>query len=187
MRHRNSGRKLGRTTEHRKALFRNLATAILVHGRITTTETKAKEIRGVVEPLITLAQQDTLHARRQVYRVLGNHQLVKRLFNEIAPEFKGIPGGYTRLVKLALPRKGDCAPLAIIELIKGEHLNSLKTDDKTKAEGLEPSSTEAGAEAQVKKTTKTKALKVQAAKSTAKKDSSSGGSKPKSTHRKIGS
>jgi large subunit ribosomal protein L17 len=187
MRHRNSGRKLGRTREHRKALFRNLATAILVHGRITTTEPKAKEIRGVVEPLITLAQSDTLHARRQAYRVLGNHQLVKQLFDVIGPEFKGIPGGYTRLVKLALPRKGDCAPLAIIELIKGEHLNSLTSADKTKTTP-ESAPTDASGETQTKSAVlKAKTQKVTAAKSTAKKDSSSGGTKPKSTHRKIGS
>ncbi len=124
MRHKNSGRKLGRNTAHRKALFRNMATAVLTYGRITTTETKAKEIRGVVDPLIALAQQDTLHARREAYRMLGNHKLVKRLFDEIAPEFKGVEGGFTRVVKLAMPRKGDCAPMAIIELTKGKHITS---------------------------------------------------------------
>ncbi|MDR1241601.1 MAG: 50S ribosomal protein L17 [Deltaproteobacteria bacterium] len=181
MRHRNSGRKLGRTREHRKALFRNLATAILVHGRITTTEPKAKEIRGVVEPLITMAQSDTVHARRQAYRVLGNHQLVKKLFDIIAPEFKSIPGGYTRLVKLALPRKGDCAPLAIIELTRGGHLNAVSEGDKDKGTAERVAGASSG------KTKKAKTPKVTAAKSTARKSSSSGGNKPKSTHRKIGS
>jgi large subunit ribosomal protein L17 len=185
MRHRNSGRKLGRTSEHRKALFRNLATAILVHGRITTTEPKAKEIRGVVEPLITMAQSDSVHARRLAYRALGNHQLVKRLFDVIAPEFKGIPGGFTRLVKLALPRKGDCAPLAIIELIKGAHLDSASgAADKNKAAaGGADGSAESGAGKKVK----AKAPKLTAARSTARKSRSGGGSKPKNTHRKIGS
>jgi large subunit ribosomal protein L17 len=185
MRHRNSGRKLGRTSEHRKALFRNLATAILVHGRITTTEPKAKEIRGVVEPLITMAQKDSVHARRLAYRTLGNHQLVKRLFDVIAPEFKGIPGGFTRLVKLALPRKGDCAPLAIIELIKGAHLNAVSgAADKNKA-ATERAGGSAGSGAG--KTVKAKSAKITAARSTARKSSSDSGSKPKSTHRKIGS
>ena len=85
MRHNNSGRKLGRNPSHRKALFRNMAKALLIHGRIHTTEANAKELRGVVEPLITLARRDDVHARRQAYRVLGNHQLVQKLFDEIAP------------------------------------------------------------------------------------------------------
>lgn len=98
--------------------MRNMAKALLSNGRITTTEAKAKTLRGVVEPLITLALKNDLHARRQAYQVLGDHQLVKRLFDEIGPVFVGGGGGYTRVVKLALPRKGDAAPLAIIELIK---------------------------------------------------------------------
>ena len=115
MRHNNSGRKLGRNPSHRKALFRNMAKALLIHGRIHTTEAKAKELRGVVEPLITLARRDDVHARRQAYRVLGNHQLVQKLFDEIAPRFAGIPGGYTRVLKLAMRRPGDSAPMAVIE------------------------------------------------------------------------
>ncbi|MBO4317292.1 MAG: 50S ribosomal protein L17 [Mailhella sp.] len=120
MRHNNSGRKLGRNPSHRKALFANLAKALLTYGRITTTEAKAKDLRGVVEPLITLAQRNDVHARRQAYSFLGDHQLVKKLFDEIAPKFAGVPGGYTRVVKLALPRRGDSAPMAIIELIEKE-------------------------------------------------------------------
>ena len=116
MRHSNSGRKLSRTPAHRKALLQNLAKALLVHGKIRTTEIKAKELRRVVEPLITLAKRNDLHARRQAYRVLNDHALVKRLFDEIGPVFAGVPGGYTRILKLAMPRKGDNAPMAIIEL-----------------------------------------------------------------------
>lgn len=116
MRHSNSGRKLSRTPAHRKALLQNLAKALLIHGKIRTTEMKAKELRRVVEPLITLAKRNDLHARRQAYRVLNDHALVKRLFDEIGPLFAGVPGGYTRILKLALPRKGDNAPMAIIEL-----------------------------------------------------------------------
>ncbi len=118
MRHKKSGRKLGRNPSHRKALFRNLAKALLTHGRITTTEAKAKDLRGVVEPLITLALKNDLHARREAYRFLGEHKLVARLFNEIGPQYAGGGGGYTRVVKLAVPRKGDAAPLAVIELVK---------------------------------------------------------------------
>ena len=116
MRHSNSGKKLGRTPSHRKALFRNMAKALLTYGKIRTTETKAKELRRIVEPLITLALRNDLHSRRLAYDVLGSHQLVKRLFDDIGPAFVGVSGGFTRVVKLGLPRKGDCAPLAVIEL-----------------------------------------------------------------------
>ncbi len=118
MRHNKSGSKLNRTTSHRKALFRNMAKAVLVHGRITTTEAKAKVLRGIVDPLITLALKNDLHARREAYRILGEHKLVKRLFDNIGPLFTGGGGGYTRVVKMAMPRKGDAAPMAIFELTK---------------------------------------------------------------------
>ena len=157
MRHRNSGRKLGRTAAHRKALFKNMATALLTYGRITTTEAKAKEIRSVVDPLIALAQKDDLHSRRQAYRVLNNHKLVKRLFDEIGPQFKDIPGGFTRVVKLAMPRKGDCAPMAIIELTKGAHTEAkadaapVKETKAAKEPKVEVSTEEGGAEEKSKK------------------------------------
>ncbi len=124
MRHNNSGKKLSRNPSHRKALLRNLSKALLEHGRIRTTETKAKELRGVVESLITLARKNDLASRRLAYRDLGSHQLVKKLFDEIAPRFAGVPGGYTRVVKLAMPRPGDSAPMAIIELTKLEEVSS---------------------------------------------------------------
>jgi large subunit ribosomal protein L17 len=118
MRHKKSGRKFNRTPAHRKAMFRNMARALITHGRIRTTEAKAKELRGVVEKLVTIALRDDLHARRQVYQTLGSHGLVKKLFEEIAPVFHGVPGGYTRTLKLGLPRPGDAAPLALIEFTR---------------------------------------------------------------------
>ena len=118
MRHNNSGKKLSRNPSHRKALLRNMSKALLTHGRIRTTEIKAKELRGVVESLITLARRNDVAARRLAYRELGSHQLVQKLFDEIAPRFAGVPGGFTRVVKLAMPRRGDCAPMAIIELTR---------------------------------------------------------------------
>ena len=118
MRHNNSGKKLGRTPSHRKALFRNLAKAMITYGSIKTTEVKAKELRRIVEPLITLGLRNDLHARRQAYDVLGCHKLVKRLFDEVAPAFQGVPGGYTRVTRLALPRTGDCATMAQIEFTR---------------------------------------------------------------------
>lgn len=173
MRHRNSGRKLGRTSAHRKAMFKNMATALLTYGRITTTEAKAKEIRSVVEPLITLAQKDDLHSRRQAYRVLGNHKLVKRLFDEIGPLFKGMEkGGYTRVVKLANPRKGDAAPMAIIELLNGPHYQTAekaaeKPAPAKKAAAPKAKKAEAAAEAPAEESKEVK--KAPAKKAPAKK------------------
>lgn len=115
MRHRKSGKTLGRKSAHRTAMFRNMARALLTYERIRTTEVKAKELRKIMDKLVTLALKDDLHARRQAYKILGNHGLVKKLFDEMAPKFSGGTGGYTRIIKLALPRKGDCAPMAIIE------------------------------------------------------------------------
>ncbi len=131
MRHKKAGSKLGRNPSHRKALLRNMAKALLVHGRITTTEAKAKTLRGVVEPLVTLALKNDLHARREAYRVLGEHKLVARLFDQIGPLFVGGGGGYTRVVKIAIPRKGDAAPLAIIEFTKQPAVVEDGADAKT--------------------------------------------------------
>jgi len=99
-------------------MFKNMARALLTYEKIRTTEPKAKELRRVVDKLITLALRNDLHARRQAYKVLGSHQLVQRLFDEIGPRFEGGTGGYTRIIKLSQPRKGDCAPMVIIELTK---------------------------------------------------------------------
>lgn len=118
MRHRKSGRKLNRSNSHRTAMFKNMARALLTYEQIRTTDVKAKELRRVVDKLITLALRNDLHARRQAYKVLGNHQLVQRLFDEIGPRFAGGQGGYTRIIKLSQPRTGDCAPMVIIELTK---------------------------------------------------------------------
>jgi len=178
MRHKNSGRKLGRDSAHRKALFRNLAIALLTHGRITTTLAKAKEIRGVVEPLIRRARQDDLHARREVYRVLGDHQLVKRLFVEIGPLFKDLEhGGYTRVVSLAMPRKGDNAPMAVVELLKGKHYEESKAAEAKPEAQKEEDKKPAAAKNQTKP--KPKAVKSGA------KSSQVMNSKPKSTPRKM--
>jgi large subunit ribosomal protein L17 len=120
MRHKKGGVKLGRTSSHRKAMFRNMSRSLLTYGRIKTTETKAMELRRDVDKLITLGLRDDVHSRRLAYKVLENHQLVKKLFDEIAPRFKGINGGYTRVYKLGLPRVGDCAAMAVIELTQLE-------------------------------------------------------------------
>jgi large subunit ribosomal protein L17 len=110
-----------------------MAKALLIYRRITTTEAKAKEIRGFVEPLITLGLKNDLHARREAYRVLGCHKLVKRLFDEIAPAYAGIPGGFTRVLKLSAPRKGDNAPMAVIDLTKNAEIAPAASEKPKKA------------------------------------------------------
>ena len=116
MRHLKQGRKLGRTTAHRKALLRNLATALLEHERIITTEPKAKELRRVADKLVTLGKRGNLHARRQALQVVQSNTVVQKLFNEIAPRFVGRQGGYTRILRLGY-RPGDAAAMAVIELV----------------------------------------------------------------------
>jgi large subunit ribosomal protein L17 len=121
MRHRRKGRKLGRDASHRKALFSNMAGSLFEHGRIKTTEAKAKELRPIAEKLITLARKDPgdVAAQRQAVAYLRSKDSVHRLFHEVAPRFTERPGGYTRIVKLG-PRLGDAAPMAYIELVDHE-------------------------------------------------------------------
>ena len=119
MRHLKQGRKLGRTTAHRKALLRNLATALLEHERIVTTEPKAKELRRVADKLVTLGKRGNLHARRQALQVVQSNAVVQKLFNEIAPRFAGRQGGYTRILRLGY-RPGDAAAMAVIELVDAQ-------------------------------------------------------------------
>ena len=109
-------RKLGRDASARKALFRSILTSFFAHGRIETTDTKAKEISKLAAKMITLAKRGDLHARRQVLSYLMDEEVVKKLFEEIAPKYKERQGGYTRVLKLG-PRRGDAAPMAIIELV----------------------------------------------------------------------
>ena len=108
--------KLGRTSNQRRALLRQLATALLAQEKIETTEAKAQELRSVAEALITLAKQNTLHARRQALAYLTDESVTKKLFDTIAPRYAERPGGFTRVMKLG-PRRGDAAPMALIELV----------------------------------------------------------------------
>jgi large subunit ribosomal protein L17 len=116
MRHRNSGRKLNRNSSHRKAMFKNMAASLFEHEIIRTTLPKAKELRGVVEPLITLGKKDSVANRRLAFARLGDREAVTKLFNEIAPRSVERPGGYVRILKTGF-RQGDKAPMAIIELV----------------------------------------------------------------------
>lgn len=117
MRHQIAGRRLSRYTSHRWALYRNLVTALLSHGKIITTEAKAREIRGLTEKMITLGKEGTLVSRRRALAFSTDQKVVDKLFEEIAPMYIDRTGGYTRLVKLG-PRQGDNAAMAQIELVK---------------------------------------------------------------------
>ena len=117
MRHAKKGRKLGTDASHTTAMLRSLAAALLANERIKTTETRAKEVRGLTERIITWGKRGDVHARRLALAELGDVALVKKVFDDIAPRFAGRDGGYTRILKLG-PRKGDAAPMVIIELVE---------------------------------------------------------------------
>ncbi len=118
MRHRKSGRKLGRNSSHRKAMFRNMATSLVQHETIKTTLPKAKELRRVIEPLITLAKEDGVANRRLAFSRLRDKAAVGKLFSDLGPRFKERPGGYLRILKMG-PRPGDSAPMALVQLVDG--------------------------------------------------------------------
>ena len=167
MRHRVGHRKLGRTTPHRTALLRNLATALFERERIRTTLIKAKELRPYAERLITLAKRDGdgLHARRLVRRDIQDGEVMRKLFDTLGTRFATRPGGYTRILRLG-PRKGDGAEMAIVELLGSEYKPSTKEEkdakkkaakpDTKEAKGKEPEADEEKAEAKPKRSRKKK-------------------------------
>lgn len=116
MRHRKAGRKLNRTSTHRTAMFRNMAGSLFRHELIKTTVPKAKELRRVAEPLITLAKEDSVHARRLAFARLRDKEMVAKLFTELGPRYESRPGGYLRIIKCGY-RVGDAAPMAYVELV----------------------------------------------------------------------
>jgi len=116
MRHHQSGRKLNRNSSHRKAMFSNMAASLMRHEIITTTLPKAKELRRVAEPLITMAKSDSVHRRRLAFSRLRDREVVTKLFNELGPRYQNRPGGYLRILKTGF-RAGDKAPMALVELV----------------------------------------------------------------------
>ncbi|MEA3175785.1 MAG: large subunit ribosomal protein [Gammaproteobacteria bacterium] len=131
MRHRNSGRQLSRNASHRHAMLRNMATSLLQHETIRTTVPKAKELRRVVEPLITLAKVDSIGKRRLAYSRLRDESIVVKLFEDLGPRFKARAGGYTRILKME-PRPGDNADMALMQLVDSAVVATEKKED-TKA------------------------------------------------------
>ena len=139
MRHRQSGRKLNRTSQHRQMLFRNMAQALIKHEQIVTTLPKAKELRPVVERLITLGKRGDLHARRQAHARLRDDAMTKKLFEVLGPRYAERNGGYTRVLKAGF-RYGDSAPMAVIELVdrdedaRGQDSGPVQVNDDTEME-----------------------------------------------------
>jgi large subunit ribosomal protein L17 len=127
MRHRHGLRKLNRTSSHRQAMFRNMCVSLLRHEAIKTTLPKAKELRRVVEPLITLAKEPTLANRRLAFDRTRDREIVTKLFDVLGPLFKARPGGYTRILKMGF-RNGDNAPMAFVELVERSHDEEAVTD-----------------------------------------------------------
>ena len=162
MRHLKAGRKLGRTSAHRKALFRNLVGALILRERISTTLAKAKELRGKVEKTITLGKKGTLHARRQAFKLAPQKEIVQKVFGPLAERYAKRPGGYTRIIKIG-PRKGDNAPMAFIELVDRE--GDAPVQEKSKG-AAKKAATPKTAE---KKTAATKETKTEKEKDTKKK------------------
>ena len=142
MRHRKAGLKLGRTSSHRNAMFRNMVTSLFKHDRIRTTDVKAKELKNWADHLITLAKRGDLHARRQALAVVREKDIVHKLFEEASERFGSVSGGYTRVVKLGR-RAGDAAPVSLIELMGAE--KSKKKKKKEKPEAAEEKSEESKA------------------------------------------
>ena len=133
MRHRKSGRHLSRTSSHRKAMFQNMAVSLFEHELIKTTLPKAKELRRVVEPMITLAKEPTLANKRLAFDRLRDRDMVVKLFAELGPRYKARPGGYTRILKMGF-RVGDNAPMALVELVDRPDVSEDAVTDGAKAE-----------------------------------------------------
>ena len=133
MRHRRAGHKLGRLTQHRWAMFRNLLVALFRHERIMTTEAKAKAVRGLAEEMITLAKRESLHARRQVLAMVPDREVVATLFDRIAARFSDRRGGYTRIIRAGV-RPGDAAPMVLLELVDRPEAPRGKGKAKTQKE-----------------------------------------------------
>jgi large subunit ribosomal protein L17 len=134
MRHRNTGRQLSRNSAHRHALLRNMAASLLRHETIRTTVPKAKELRRVVEPLITLAKDDSLAKRRMAFARLRDEEVVLKLFEDVGPRFKARAGGYTRILRME-PRPGDSADMALMQLVEATSSKAAAAPDEAKGGG----------------------------------------------------
>jgi large subunit ribosomal protein L17 len=180
MRHHKSGRKLNRTSSHRSAMFRNMAVSLFRHEQIRTTLPKAKELRRVAEPLITMGKNPSLANRRLAFSRLRDREIVGKLFDDIGVRFKDRPGGYLRVLKIGY-RTGDAAPMAIVQLVERKSVAAEPAEKpakkKTAAKKAAPKKAEAKAETEKKETKATK--KKTASKKTAKKKTAKKAAKKK--------
>jgi large subunit ribosomal protein L17 len=163
------GHRLGGSPAHERHILANLATALFQHGRITTTEAKAKRLRPVAERLITFAKRGDLHARRHVLTVVTDKGVVHQLFTEIAPEFSERDGGYTRITKIG-PRKGDNAAMAVIELVRGEPVAARPRRRTRRAQGVQGAPADATAAAPARGTAAAADAEVEATEAAAEAD-----------------
>lgn len=162
MRHKKTFRKFSRTPAHRRAMFRNMATALLDKESIETTFHKAKDLRGVVERLITLGKEDTVHHRRKAYGYLQDKAVVHKLFAEVGPRYKERPGGYTRVLRSRV-RPGDAADMAVIQLVEGE-LQQKKSKKRKRSAGTDKKAAKASNDAPVEAAAEAEAPAVEAEK-----------------------
>lgn len=170
MRHLKSGRKLNRSPSHRLAMMRNMVTSLLRHERIETTDPKAKELRGWADRMIGLGKEGSLHARRQALGVIQDKVVVRKVFDTLAPRFKDRPGGYTRIVKIGW-RRGDHAPISLIELVPGDGAAKAEPPSDAKKKSRRPAQKGKEASAKKKSTPPRSAEKKPTPKRSAKKAS----------------
>ena len=149
MRHKKSGRRLGRNSPHRRAMYRNLAASLLLHETVRTTLPKAKELRRVVEPLITLAKEDGVSRRRLAFDRLRDDAVVGKLFTDLGPRFKSRPGGYLRILKMGF-RPGDSAPMALVQLLDQPTAGAAAPEPKAKPSAKAKPAPKAKAKAKAK-------------------------------------
>jgi large subunit ribosomal protein L17 len=176
VRHARTGKKLGRDSAHRKALYSNLAGALIEHGRIRTTVTKAKAVKPIAEQMITLGRRGDLHARRQATSFLRSRDVVHKLFAEVAPLFKDRPGGYTRIVKIG-PRAGDSAEMAYLELVDEEYV-AKEREARTPEPVAEAEPVEEGAEPEVEEVSDTEESDTEASDAGADESADEGDDEP---------
>ncbi len=153
MRHRVRSRKLGRTSAHRVALYRNMVTSLLDHERIQTTDAKAKEVRRLAERMITLGKRGTLHARRRALRVIRRREVTAKVFDDLAERYRNRAGGYTRVIKVG-NRAGDAAPISLVELVEPDEV--AKPEKTTKKKSRRKAAAGEGEEKPARKTTRKK-------------------------------
>jgi len=166
MRHKNIHRKFGREAQHRMAMLRNQVTSVIEHERITTTDMKAKEVRKMVEKVITLGKRGDIHSRRLAFKTVRNREMIAKLFGPIAERFATRPGGYTRILKIG-NRHGDAAPMSILELLQSD--TPVETTDAEKKPAKEAKAKKDDGEAKAKKSAKAEGGEEKATKKKSKK------------------